>query len=426
MALLDYFWTRVNQPHCQKAGGQFVAVTDPGTPLEELARERGFRRIFYSPSEVGGNYSALSIFGLLPATLMGIKVGSLILGGERMAKACGPKIDPVHNPGLFLGAILAASHHQGRNKLTFVADPGLEPLAEWIGQLMATSSGKEEKGFLPVVGELPGPARVYGDDRLLVYLREEGDFDNRVKGWVHNHQPVVVLEISRSAKGFGSAFFQWEVATAIACHLIGVNAFDQPDVYRAKDRTANLLKTYRKRHSLPSLPTLWQGQGMTILGKVGASLQLEDQPVEITLAHLLGQAKPGEAIIFLIYLPHGTAVVKKMARVRHAIRDRLGRTTTMGFGPRYLHSAGQIHKGGPDQAVYFIVTAEPRKDIEMREAGMTFGVLDSALAVGDHQALQALGRRVYSIHLESPARFRDLAPAFLAAIDHVPPTSEVS
>ena len=426
MALLDYQWTRANRQNGEKVGGHFVAITDPGTPLEELARERGFRRIFYSPPEVGGNYSALSIYSLLPATLMGIEVGSLLLGGERMAKACGPKIEPVRNPGLFLGAILAASHRQGRNKLTFVADPGLEPLAEWIGQLIATSSGKEEKGLLPVIGEPPGPARVYGDDRLLVYLRGEGDLDSRMRGWVRNHQPVVVLETSRSAKGFGSAFFQWEVATAVACHLIGVNAFDQPDVYRAKDRTANLLKTYRKRHSLPPLTTLWQGQGMTILGKVGASLHLEDQPIEIALAHLLGQARRSEALSFLIYLPQDTTVVKKMARVRRAIRDRLGRATTMGFGPRYLHSAGQIHKGGPDQAVYFIVTAEPRKDIEMREAGMTFGVLDSALAVGDHQALQALGRRVYSIHLESPARFRDLAPAFLAAIDHVPPISEVS
>ena len=426
MALLDYFWTRVSQPRDQKAGGHFVAITDPGTPLEELARERGFRRIFYSPSEVGGNYSALSIFGVLPATLMGIDVDSLLLGGERMAKACGPTIDPVRNPGLFLGALLAASHHQGRNKLTFVVDPGLEPLAEWIGHLIASSSGKQEKGLLPIVGETPGPAQVYGDDRLLVYLREEGDFDRQMRVWVRNHLPVVVLETSRNAKGFGAAFFQWEVATAIACHLIGVNAFDQPDVHRGRDRTANLLKTYRNRRSFPALSTLWQGQGITISGKVDASWHLEDQPVEITLGHLFGQAGHGEALIFLIYLPQGTAVDKEMARVRHAIRDRLGRATTIGFGPRYLHSTGQIHKGGPDQAVFFIVTAEPRKDIKMREAGMTFGVLNRALAVGDHQALQALERRVYSIHLESPARFRDLTSAFLAAIDHTPPIVEAS
>ncbi len=426
LALLDYFWARANRRCGQRAGDHFVAITDPGTPLEELACERGFRRVFYSPPEVGGCYSALSVFGLLPATLMGIETHAMLLGGERMARACGPKIEPVRNPGLFLGALLGAAHRQGRDKLTFVADPGLEPLADWIEQLLAASSGKQGKGFLPVIGEPPGPARVYREDRLLVYLRGEGALDRRVRGWVRSRKPVVILETRRSASGFGSAFFQWEVAAAVACHLIGVNAFDLPDVQRVKDRTADLLKMYRKRGSLPQLATIWQGHGVSIFGGTSSAIRLGEHSLEAALAHLLGQAGQREALVFLIYLPQDGAVVKKMTHVRRAIRDQLGRTTTLGFGPRYLHSTGQIHKGGPDHAVYLIVTAEPIKDVELPEAGMTFGILARAQAVGDHQALLALGRRAYGIHLESPARFQDLAAALLAAIDHLQQSSEVT
>lgn len=419
LALMEYFWARACNRRGQKAGEHFIAITDPDTRLEELARERGFRRIFSSPPEVGGRYSALSVFGLLPATIMGIDASALLLGGRRMAKACGPNVEPVRNPGLYLGALLGAAARQGRDKLTLVADPDLEPLADWIEQLVAESSGKQGVGLLPVVGEPPGPARVYGDDRLLVYLRQEGTLDRRVRGWIRGGQSVIILETGGDAIGLGEAFFQWEVATAIACHLIGVNAFDQPDVQRAKDRTNELLEVYNKRGSLPQPKTLWQGQGVTILGEASASIRMQDKTLEEAVAQLLGKMGDHEALIFLIYLRQQSAVIKQMTRVRRAIRDKLNKVSTLGFGPRYLHSTGQIHKGGPNRAVYLLVTAEPEKDIKVPEFGIGFGILERAQAIGDLRALQALGRRAYGIHLESPTKFRDLAKALLASVDRV-------
>jgi transaldolase/glucose-6-phosphate isomerase len=419
LALMEYFWARAGKRRGQMAGDHFVVVVDPGTPLVELARERGFRRVFSSPKNVGGRYSALSIFGLLPAMIMGIDASALLQGGKRMAKACGPNVEPIRNPGLFLGALLGAAARQGRDKLTLVADPGLEPLADWIEQLIAESSGKQGKGLLPVVGEPPGPARVYGDDRLLVYLRQEGALDRRVRGWIRSKLPVVVLETSGDAIGLGEAFFQWEVATAVACHLIGVNAFDQPDVQRAKDRTAHLLDVYKKRGSLPPQTTLWQGQGVTILGEVSTADSYKNMSLEEVLATLVGKVRDHEALIFLTYLRQYGAVIKRMARVRRGIRDKFKKATAHGFGPRYLHSTGQIHKGGPNRAAYIIVTAEPDKDVMVPEFGLNFGILERAQAIGDLEALQTLGRQVYSIHLDSPARFRDLATALLASIDHI-------
>jgi len=417
LALMEHFWARAGKRRGQMAGDHFVAITDPGTPLEELARERRFRRVFSSPQNVGGRYSALSIFGLLPATIMGIDANALLQGGKRMAKACGPNVEPIRNPGVFLGALLGAAAHQGRDKLTLVADPSLEPLVDWIEQLIAESSGKQGKGLLPVVGEPPGPARVYGDDRLLVYLRQEGALDRRVRGWIRSKLPVIILETGVDAIGLGEAFFQWEVATAVVCHLIGVNAFDQPDVQRAKDRTAHLIDIYKKRESLPQQTTLWQDQGVTILGEASAAISFQNKSLEEALAHLLGQVGDHEALIFLIYLRQYGAVIKRMARVRRGIRDRLKKATAQGFGPRYLHSTGQIHKGGPNRAIYLMVTAEPDKDVIVPDLGFNFSILERAQAIGDFEALQTLGRRVYGIHLESPARFRDLTTALLASIE---------
>jgi transaldolase/glucose-6-phosphate isomerase len=420
LALMEFFWAEVSKGGCHNVGEHFVAVTDPGTPLESLARERGFRRIFSSPVDVGGRYSALSVYGLLPATLMGIQARALLQGGERMATACQPSVEPVRNPGLFLGSVLGVAHRRGLDKLTLVADPGLEPLADWIEQLIAESSGKGEKGLLPVVGEPPGTGRVYGEDRLIVYLRAEGTLDRRVGGWIRNQIPVVILETVRSEKGFGSLFFQWEVGTAVACHLIGVNAFDQPDVQRTKDKTAYLLKTYDRRGALPQPKTIWQDETIVLLGEPRSMSDGDEKSLEDMLTLILGQLEIHDALIFLIYLPLERFFTKRMDKVRRTIRDRLGRTTTMGFGPRYLHSTGQLHKGGSDRAVYVVVTAEPEKDFEIPGKKLTFGILNRAQATADLQTLLALGRRAYGMHLDSAQRFREILDSLQAAIDQLP------
>jgi transaldolase/glucose-6-phosphate isomerase len=419
LALMDYFWEKVTGREDNDPGKHFVAITDPGTLLETIAQERGFRRIFSSPQEVGGRYSALSVFGLLPATLMGIVTQDLLQGGERMAEACRPNVEPVRNPGLFLGAVLGVAHRHGRDKITLLADPGLEPLADWIEQLVAESSGKGGKGLLPIVGEPPGPGKAYGEDRLIVYLREEGTLDRRIGGWIRNQIPVLVQEIVKNEKGFGSLFFQWEFGTAVACHVIDVNAFDQPDVQRAKEKTVDLIKTYNKRGSLPQPKILWRDKNVTIFGEPRSINGAQEDSLEEILTLIIERLVAHDALIFLIYLPQDRSTIKSVEKVRRMIRDSLGRATTMGFGPRYLHSTGQLHKGGPDRAVYLIVTAEPDTDFDLPGKEITFGVLNRAQATGDLQALLSLGRRAYGIHLESPHRVRDLLDTLHTAIDHL-------
>ncbi len=261
LALLEYFWAAAQAAVGDDAGRHFAAVTDPGTSLQTLAEARRFRRVFSAPANVGGRYSALSVFGLLPAALLGADVDALLTGAADMARRCGPGVEAARNPGLHLGALLALAAERGRDKLTFLADDGLEPLEDWIEQLIAESSGKEGKGILPITGEPPGAVESYGSDRAFAYLRATGEHDVLVAVLARAGHPVAVIDVERGERGLGEEFFRWEFATAVACHRLGVNAFDQPDVQRAKDRTSELLKTYRKQGSIPTPAVLWQAQG---------------------------------------------------------------------------------------------------------------------------------------------------------------------
>ncbi len=425
LALMEHFYsTACEGMGARRAGEHFVAVTDPGTQLEALARERGFRRVFSSPADVGGRYSALCVFGLLPAALMNIDLRTLLRGGGRMAHACGPAIEPTRNPGLFLGAVLTTAARKGRDKLTFLADPGLAPLEDWIEQLVAESSGKDGKGILPVVAESPGPAQSYRADRLLVYLRQEGGHDSRVRGWARAGIPVAVVQVGEGAQGLGAEFLRWEIAVAAACHGIGVNAFDQPDVQRAKERTVDLLKAYLKKGVLPEPPVLWQGGPATLWG--GAPSR-ETPPAGATLetatAWVLGKVHPGDAFLLLLYLPHSQTLEQELTRLQVAFRKRTGCPMTIGFGPRYLHSTGQIHKGGPDRLVSLILTPDPRRDLPVPGSGYTFGILERAQAIGDLMALGSLGRRAYALHLDRPGMVREVVAALqhaLGALDDSP------
>lgn len=411
--LLDHFFARAKRSLGKQASAHFGVITDPGSKLEAFAREQGFRHVFAARSTVGGRYSALTMFGLVHAAVLGLDVAAMLSGGAALAAACGPRAAIPANPGLALGAIMGAAWKQGRDKLTLVADPGLEPLADWIEQLVAESSGKNGVGILPVIGEPAGYASVYGDDRLLVYLRRDGTHDRRLRGWVKAGLPVAVLETPLDEASLGGAFFQWELATAVACHLLGVNAFDQPNVQLAKQRAASLLAALSETSQLPQLPTLWSGEGVTISGE-GEPLQ--GDALSKVLQEMLAGLPAGEPVVFLFYLRNQEAVLKRYSKVRRALRDKTGRASTFGFGPRYLHSTGQLHKGGRNEGLFLVVTVDPVKDVPVQGEAFTFGNLLHAQAIGDLQALKAAGRRAYALHLTAPASERSLAEALKAAI----------
>ena len=418
LTLLAYFWDEVSKIS-ETPGNHFVAVTDPGTSLESLARERNFRDVFTAPSDVGGRFSALSIFGLLPASLIGVDLGALHQGSREMSAACKPGSSPVRNPGLFLGAVMGAAARSGRDKLTLIADPGWEAFCDWVEQLVAESSGKNGMGILPVVGEPPESARAYADDRLLVYLRSEGKYDRRLRGWVRGKIPVVVLELENDTRSLGGAFFQWEIATAVACHLIGVNAFDQPDVQRAKDRTVELLKTYKRKGSLPQPKTLWSRDGISLWGSGNDPYNVNADSLEALLRSIFVEREGLSYLAFLLYLHQDGVSMKRQERVRRTILNQLGLASTVGFGPRYLHSTGQYHKGGPDTGFFLMVTADPTKNVEVNSEAKSFAVLERSQAIGDFQALLSLDRRAYGLHLDSPRRSKDLMSAILKIIEEL-------
>ncbi len=416
LTLLAYFWDEVAQIS-DSPGDHFVAVTDPGTSLESMARKREFREVFVAPSDVGGRFSAMSIFGLLPASLIGMDLQALHQGALEMSAACQPGRSPVHNPGLFLGAVMGAAARSGRDKLTLIADPGWEAFCDWVEQLVAESSGKGGKGILPVVGEPAESASAYADDRLLVYLRSEGTYDRRLHGWVRGKVPVVVIELENDTRSLGGAFFQWEIATSVACHLIGVNAFNQPDVQRAKDRTMDLLKTYKRKGALPQPKILWRGDGISLWGSGDDPFDSNADSLEALLRSIFANREGLSYLAFLLYLHQGSVSMKRLERVRRAIMKQLDVASTVGFGPRYLHSTGQYHKGGPDTGFFLLVASDPIKDVAVESEAKSFAVLERAQAIGDFQALLSLNRCAYGFHLDSPRRLKDLMNAVLNIVE---------
>jgi len=415
LALLEYFWAVAEPLLGKQAGRHFAAITDPGTPLERLAGERGFRRVFAGPADVGGRYSALSAFGLVPAALLGADVAALLQGAEGMARACGPSVEAARNPGLHLGAFLGLAAERGRDKLTFLADRGLEPLEDWIEQLIAESSGKKGRGLLPITHEMPADPSEYGADRAFAYLRNCGDQDARVAALSCAGHPVAVLDVGADESGLGAEFFRWEFATAVACHKLGVSAFDQPDVQRAKDRTSELLKAYRKQGALPTPQVLWQGQGVVLEGREGSLENVPDDGLEKVAAGILEESRAGDAFCFLAYLPADPSLDAAFQRLRGRLRTARRMATTLGSGPRYLHSTGQYHKGGSDRSVFILLTADRTSGVAVPGMGVTFNVLQRAQAIGDLQALLALGRRAYGFHLDTTDRLTAWFAGFDAA-----------
>jgi transaldolase/glucose-6-phosphate isomerase len=394
-AFLDYFWGLAVERFGDAAGEHFVAVTDPGTKMEKLARARNFRQVLISDPTVGGRYSALTPFGLIAAALIGMDVQRLLERSAWMAAQSAADIPAGRNPGLVLGAILGEASLQGVDKLTILTDSSVRAFGSWLEQLIAESSGKEGKGIVPV--DIEPAQAAYSRDRLFVYFRATGEQDEQVTRLRQQGHPVVSLPLE-DPYDLGPAFYQWEVATAIATAVLGVNGFDQPDVQDNKTRTLQKIEQYQAQGQLDEGAVLWQGAGGRVYGQVIPGLETA-QTVSEVIERLIALAGEGDYIAINAYLPRNPQTLAALQALRASILARTGRATTLGFGPRFLHSTGQLHKGGPNNGVFLQLTRDNPLDLTIPEQGITFGVLERAQAVGDLEALLARGRRAIRLHL---------------------------
>jgi glucose-6-phosphate isomerase len=381
----------------------FLAITDPDTALVELARAQEFRGIVEAPPDVGGRYSALSVFGLVPAALHGLDLARLLDRANAMADACRRPAED--NPGLQLGAALGEAALAGRDKLTILASPRLASFGDWAEQLIAESTGKAGKGIIPVVGEPLGGVAQYGGDRFFVTLTLPGDNDQPIHALaaelVEAGHPVERIQLD-DPYDVGAEFVRWEVATAAAGMALAIDPFDQPNVQESKDATRTLLEAYRRDGALPAPAPLVAEAG---LAAYGDATVLGEEPVSVdgAVRALLTAINPGDYFAILAYLPQEPASEAALQGVRTEVRDALGPATTLGFGPRFLHSTGQLHKGGPDSGVFLQVTADPGRDLPIPGWEETFGTLIAAQALGDLESLQRRGRRVLRLHLADAA-----------------------
>jgi glucose-6-phosphate isomerase len=382
-------------------GGSFVVITDPGTPLIHEAKSKGFRRVFLNQPHIGGRYSALSYFGIVPAALMGLKVGELLRRAVEMSAKCGRDKPITENPGAVLGAMIAECAKAKRDKLTLVTDPRLAKLGLWIEQLLAESTGKEGKGILPVDGEPLGDAKSYFSDRAFVATslgEQEVGIVSQLNELVLAGHPVVYRTLG-DPYDLGAEFFLWEFATAFAGWRMGINPFDQPNVQESKDATRNLLQWFNDKGVLPEqLPHVSDGV-LTIYVPEHMRTMLPASTVSDTLRAHLASARSGDYFAFLVYVEETPAVDAALLAVRTLLRDKTRCATTSGYGPRFLHSTGQLHKGGPDTGVFIQVTAPDGRDLPVPGETYSFSILKQAQALGDLQALSSRRRRAIRVDL---------------------------
>ncbi|HET8907999.1 MAG TPA: transaldolase [Ktedonobacterales bacterium] len=387
------------------AGSQFIAITDAGTTLDELAQSLRFRDIFRNPSEIGGRYSALSFFGLVPAALIGVDVEKLLDRADAMAQACAGNVAARENPGTWLGTILGTLANGGRDKATLVVSPVISTFGYWLEQLIAESTGKEGKGILPVEGETLGDPAVYGNDRLFVYLRTEQGFDSAQDEAIQKleaaGQPIVLLRLE-DTYDLGTEFFRWEFATAIAGAFLGINAFDQPNVQESKDNTDRILKEYAQTKVLPVPRAVLQTQSRNVslvaIGDIALRLR-ESVSLQAAMETIALLAGVGDYIALLAYVERTPEVQAALQDIRLRLRDMRRVATTLGYGPRFQHSTGQEHKGGPNTGVFVQFVATDTADVPIPDAPYTFSILKQAQALGDLQSLEAHDRRVVRIDL---------------------------
>jgi hypothetical protein len=359
-SLMAHFWDLIPD------GAHFIAITDPGTPLEAAAVEKNFRRVFLSRSDFGGRYSALSYYGLIPAALCGVDIAAILDSALEMMHACHHSLPPPDNPGAWLGTVIADAGIAGRDKLTLVLPEEISTLGDWIEQLIAESTGKDDWGIIPVLAATVGEPETYGSDRFFVAYGK----NDRVDALQRAGHPVLRLPFHGLAQ-IGAEFFRWEFATAVIGHFLAINPFDHPNVQSAKDATDRLLR---------------QGENIDAKGP--------------GVAELLRGIRAGDYIALLAYLPRTDTNRHRLAAAQEKLRQRYRAATTVAFGPRYLHSTGQLHKGGPNKGIFLQIVDDSTTDIAIPGAGYGFRTLIHAQADGDLSALQTLDRRATRLSLQ--------------------------
>jgi transaldolase/glucose-6-phosphate isomerase len=394
-----------------EAGSHFIAITDPGSKLQGWAKELGFAHTFLNPEDIGGRYSALSYFGLVPAALIGIDLDKLLAAAEQMQRACEPLVPTLTHPGLWLGGVMGALALQGRDKVSFVSHPDLEIFGAWAEQLIAESTGKEGKGIVPVAGATVGNPHDYGDDRLFVYLRLEGDSQNpdeAVRALQQAGHPLITYTL-RDRYDIAQEFYRFEYGTAVSGQLLGINPFDEPNVTESKNNTNRLLEYFKKEGHLPAQTPTFTEDSVSFFARESLVTLLDtlrtqhaystESRLEGDLAAFLGLARSGEYIALMGYLAQTPENVELLSNIQRRIRHTFKRAVTVGFGPRFLHSTGQLHKGGPNSGVFVQITVADHADPAIPEAPFGFATLKQAQAAGDIEALHEHDRRAVRLHI---------------------------
>ncbi|MEM6530428.1 MAG: transaldolase, partial [Chloroflexota bacterium] len=425
-AWFNYFYTLTAEN-----GAQFIAITDKGTPLHKLAQERGFRDVFTNPADIGGRYNALSYFGMVPAALIGVDLDRLWVYADDMTEASGDLIPAHLHPGLWLGGIMGRLAREGRDKVCIFGSVGISSFADWAEQLIAGSTGKESRGILPVAGATVGKPHDYGSDRVFVYLKLEGDpgnaeMDEAVRMLREAGHPRITLLLP-DKYAIAAEFFRWEYATAIAGHMLSINPFDEPNVAEAGHNTSALLNTYAEQGTLPVPPTQLRAGDVELHLNETALAPLQelceahgfDSNVltDLIAAQVVG-TNAGDYFALLAYTQPTPQIAEKLAFLQRRMRHLTRRAVTVGYGPRYLHSTGQLHKGGAANGVFFQLTCADTDDIEIPGMGYSFGVLKAAQAAGDMKALYDHNLRGVHIHAAGGDMHTAL-DAMLTALDTV-------
>ena len=399
LVFYKYWYDQVRQRKANP-GASFVAITDPGTRMVEMATEDKFRHIFLNPPDIGGRYSALSYFGMVPAALMGLDIRELLAHAETMIDSC--RIEKsAENPGTLLGAIMGECAKSGRDKLTIVTDENVSALGLWIEQLVAESTGKEGKGILPVNGEPLGAPSIYGDDRLFVSFSVGavvGETKGKLGALAGAGHPIV-YRILVDRYDLGSEFFLWEMATAFAGWRLRINPFDQPNVQESKDATKELLDYFKVHGKLQDQEPVVSDETLTVYAAEGTRDASPTSSVGDVVSAHLAAAKSGDYIALLDYIEQTPEIEATLQAIRTQLRDLTKCATTTGYGPRFLHSTGQLHKGGPDTGVFIQITAPDNVDLAIPNEPYTFSVLKQAQALGDFRSLSAHGRRAIRVDL---------------------------
>jgi transaldolase / glucose-6-phosphate isomerase len=403
----QYFFERVKESiGAEKAGGRFIAITDPNSKMQRVAEGDGFRHIFFGLPSIGGRYSALSDFGMVPASVMGIDVAAFLDCTRLMVDAC-KNDEPNDNPGVTLGAVLGTLANHGRDKLTIITSPKIADLGAWLEQLLAESTGKEGKGIIPVDREHTGNSEDYGNDRVFAYLRLESGPDEAqdaaVAALEQAGHPVVRISLA-DIYDLGQEFFRWEIATAVAGSVIGINPFNQPDVEASKIVTKELTSAYEASGSLPPEEAILEDGDIKLFTDEKNAARLaeavgDDRTLNAYIKAHIDSVGDGDYVAFLAYVEMNDAHEAAIQRSRHIVRDRKKVATCLGFGPRFLHSTGQAYKGGPNSGVFLQITADDAADLPVPEQTYTFGVVKAAQARGDFQVLADRRRRALRVHL---------------------------